>query len=191
MVGEGRKRYNDMFCSIRQEGGIGTAVEWHTPADYIESIFGFRRYFTLENEIGKALFKLASKPPKHWKAYKGTVVRRDREQKLVGACMSALYGATFALQAANMRAAGNHVIQSSGAQITKQVQKNIWDLQPVGVSPWKVQPMNVHDEIMCPTAPDTVDKVTRVVDDTVAGFRPKVPLIEIDWFDSLTSWAEK
>jgi len=190
-VGEGRKRYNDMFCSMRQTGGIGTAIKWQDPHDYIESIFGFRRYFTLENSIGKTLFNLASKPPKHWKAYKGTVIRRDREQSFSGACMSALYAATFALQASNMRAAGNHVIQSSGAHITKLVQKNIWDLQPSGAGPWKVQPMNIHDEIMCPTAPDTVDKVTRVVSDTVESFRAKVPLIGIDWGNNLVSWAEK
>jgi len=190
-VGEGRKLYNDMFCSMRQPGGIGSNVEWHEPSDFIESIFGFRRYFSLENMICEALFKLGSKPPKHWKQYQGTVMRRDREQKVSGAAMSALFAAAFALQSANMRAAGNHVIQSSGAHITKQVQKNIWDLQPSGVGEWIVQPMNIHDEIMCPTHPDHVGTITKVVSDTVEEFRPKVPLIEIDWGNDLNSWADK
>jgi len=190
-VGEGRKRYSDMFCSMRQPGGIGSNVEWHTPDDFIESIFGFRRYFTLENTIGQTLFNLANKPPKHWQAYKGRIVRRERQQTYSGACQSALFAAAFALQASNMRAAGNHVIQSSGAEITKRVQKNIWDLQPSGVTPWKVQPMNIHDEVMCPTAPDMVDQVTETVDTTVESFRDQVPLIGIDWDADLKSWAEK
>jgi len=190
-VGEGRKRYNDMFCSMRQPAGIGSAVEWHEPANFIESIFGFRRYFTLENQICSALYTLANKPPKHWKQFKGTVVRREREQKVSGATMSALFAAAFALQSSNMRAAGNHVIQSSGAEITKRVQKNIWDIQPSGASAWKVQPMNIHDEVMCPTHPDSIDKINKVVRDTVESFRPQVPLIGIDWGDDLNSWADK
>ena len=190
-VGEGRKRYNDMFCSMRQPAGIGSAVEWHEPANYIESIFGFRRYFTLENQICKALYHLANRPPKHWKRFTGTVVRRDREQKISGATMSALFAAAFALQSSNMRAAGNHVIQSSGAEITKRVQKNIWDIQPSGVHGRRVQPMNIHDEVMCPTHPDSVDEINMVVTDTVESFREKVPLIEIDWGDDLNSWADK
>jgi DNA polymerase I-like protein with 3'-5' exonuclease and polymerase domains len=190
-VGEGRKLYNDMFCSMRQPGGVGSNVEWHEPSNFIESIFGFRRYFTLENMICEALYRLGSKPPKHWRQYQGKVMRRDREQKVSGAAMSALFAAAFALQSANMRAAGNHVIQSSGAHITKQVQRNIWDMQPSGVGEWIVQPMNIHDEIMCPTHPDHVGRINKVVKDTVEEFRPKVPLIEIDWGDDLNSWADK
>lgn len=190
-VGENRKRIIEMFCTLKQAGGLGTKVEWTEPSDYIESMFGFRRYFTLENRISKALFDLASTPPPAWKALKIKVTRRDREQTVMGAAQSALYGATFALQSSNMRAAANHVIQSSGATITKHVQRRIWDLQPAGVNSWIVQPMNVHDEIMCPTVPEYIDKVKETVDSTVESFRPKVPLIKMAWDRQLTSWADK
>lgn len=186
-----RRKIIDMFSALRQPRGIGTAVEWHDPADYIESMFGFRRYFTLENRIIKALFELAQAPPADWKAQKVKVQRRDREQTAMGATQSALYGAAFALQSSNIRAAANHVIQSSGAQVTKEVQRKIWDVQPPGVSEWLVQPMNVHDEIMCPTRPDYVDRVKCIVDTTVESFRPKVPLIKMEWDTTLTSWADK
>lgn len=190
-IGEGRKRIINMFQSMRQPGGIGTAVEWHEPEEYIESMFGFRRWFTLENQICKTLFHLARKPPKHLRGLKGKVVRRDREQTVSGAIQSALYAAAFALQATVTRAAGNHVIQSSGAQVTKKVQRRIWDLQPSGVGSWIVQPMNIHDEIMCPTVPDKVDEVKRIVDETVGSFRAAVPLIKMEWHIGLTSWADK
>jgi DNA polymerase I-like protein with 3'-5' exonuclease and polymerase domains len=190
-IGEGRKKIIDMFCSMRQPGGIGTAVEWHEPQEYIESMFGFRRYFTLENQICKVLFKLAQKPPKEWQKLKGKVVRRDREQSMSGAAQSALYAAAFALQASNTRAAGNHVIQSSGAQITKRVQRNVWNIQPAGINKWLVQPMNIHDELMCPAAPEVVKRVKKVVDDSVESFRDKVPLIAMEWKSHLKSWADK
>jgi len=109
-----RQRYMDMFCSMRQPGGIGSKVIWAEPHDYIESMLGFRRYFTLENLICKTLFHLGEKPPDTWKKIKINVIRRDRVQTACGALQSALFGAAFALQAANMRAAGNHVIQSTG-----------------------------------------------------------------------------
>jgi len=188
-IGEGRKKVFDMFCSMRQPGGIGTAVKWHEPADSIETMFGFKRYFTLENQICKSLYQLARRPPGEWKRHKGKVTRKDREQTVAGACQSALYAAAFTIQAANMRAAGNHVIQGSGAQITKVVQRKIWDLQPSGIHKWVVQPMNVHDELMCPTS--KADEVSKIVKETVDSFKSKVPLISIEWHDNMASWANK
>lgn len=190
-VARKRKRIEDMFCSMRQPGGIGKKVVWHDPADYIASLLGFRRYFTLENNICRALFNLAENPPKSWNHLKIKVMRRDREQTASGAVRSALFGAAFAIQSANMRAAANHEIQSTGAQITKYVQRKIWDLQPPGANEWYVQPMNVHDEILTPTRPDYVIKVEQVVKDGVEHFKSIVPLIAIDWFSKMKSWAEK
>ena len=54
-----------------------------------------------------------------------------------------------------------------------------------------VIPINVHDEIMCPTVPGLVDAVAEVVNATVESFRPKVPLIKMVWMTGLDSWAEK
>jgi hypothetical protein len=100
-----RKTIADSFCSMTQPAGIGTKVIWKDPADYCETFLGFRRYYTLENRICKALFDLARKPPKDWKDCKVKVVRRNRVQTAGGAVASSLYGAAFQLQAANMRSA--------------------------------------------------------------------------------------
>lgn len=191
MAAERMKIFN-MFCSMRQPGGIGTKVEWHTPEDYIASLFDFRRYFTLENMICKALFDVSSKPPKDWQnlAKRIKVIRRDREQTATGALASALYAAAFGLQGANMRAAANHVIQSSGATITKTVQTRIWDLQPHGVNKWIVQPCNIHDEILCVTIDSKRADVKHVVDSTVESFRSTVSMLKMEWRD-LTTWADK
>lgn len=189
-VGRARQRVISAFCSIRQEGGIGSKIVWADPAEYVESLLGFRRYFILENRIVEAVFKLASNPPEEWKNLKVKVRRRDRDQTIGGAVQSALFGTSFQIQAGNMRAAANHEIQSSGAQITKHVQRKIWDLQPHGAHPWYVQPCNVHDEVLCPTAPEYVDRVNEVVHNAVESFRPRVPLIEFGW-KRMDSWASK
>jgi hypothetical protein len=179
------------FCSMTQPGGIGSQVVWADPSDYVESFLGFRRYFTLENMICRALFDLARKPPKEWRDCKVKVVRRDKVQTAGGAVASALYGAAFQIQAANMRAAANHEIQSPGGQITKDVQRRIWNLQPAGIHELVVAPMNVHDEILCVTRPDCVPQVTEQVRAGVEFYRPKVPLIGMTWNQEMASWAEK
>ena len=176
-VFKARQKTFTAFCSMKQPAGLGSAVVWEDPTDYAITFLGFKRYFTLENKICKALFDLARNIPKHWKACKVKVVRRDRVQTAGGAVASALYGSAFQMQAANMRAAANHEIQSPGAQITKRVQRRIWDLQPVGVHELQIAILNVHDELMTVAAPSVVTSITQVVRESVDSFRPQVPLI--------------
>jgi len=190
-VAKAREQIIEKFCSMRQPGGIGSKVEWHEPQEYIESLLGFRRYFTLENQICKALFQLAENPPGEWTKIRLKVVRRDREQTACGAVRSALFGAAFGLQGNNMRAAANHVIQSTGAGITKAVECVIWNLQPSGVHEWFVAPMNVHDEILVTCIPKISDDITRVVKEKVETYRSIIPLISIDWSTKMKNWSEK
>lgn len=191
-VKKARQRIIDWFSSMRQPGGIGTMVVWNDPRDRIETLLGFPRFFTLENQICKALFDLARKPPKHWRDVKIKVMRREgRVQSAVGAVSSALYGAAFGLQGAITRAAGNHEIQGTGAGITKATQRRVWDLQPHGVHELIVAPLNIHDEIMAPCRPEWADRVAEVVRDSVESFRPVVPLIGMTWFKKMESWAGK
>jgi DNA polymerase I-like protein with 3'-5' exonuclease and polymerase domains len=95
------------------------------------------------------------------------------------------------MQGANMRAAANHEIQSVGAEITKHLQRRIWDLQPAGVNDWHIAPINIHDEIMCVTRADMVSRVTPIVREVVESYRPKVPLIGMNWNVEMANWAEK
>ncbi len=190
-VGKAREKTFDDFCSMRQPGGVGSQVVWRDPKDYVESFLGFKRDFTLENKICHEMFKMANALPKGWKNHPVKVWRRDRVQSAGGAVSSALYGAAFGLQQANMRAAANHEIQSPGGQITKHAQRAVWDLQPVGVHELVVAPLNVHDEIMCVTHPDYVKRVTEQVRGVVEHYRPQVPLIGMTWNESQANWAEK
>lgn len=188
-IAKARQKTFDMFCPMKQMDN--RQIVWGEPADYIESFLGFRRYFTLENAICRALFDLARKPPKNWRDCDIKVMRRDRVQTAGGAAASALYGAAFGIQNANMRAAANHEIQSPGGQITKAVQRRIWDLQPAGIHEFLVAPMNIHDELMVTTHPAMVPQVTAAVRQTVEPYRTRVPLIGMTWFEAMANWAEK
>jgi len=189
-IARARKRIENMFCSMRQPGGIGSKVIWSEPADYIESPLGFRRYFTLENRICKALFDLSHDPPDFWKNIKIKVMRRDRIQTVQGATQSALYGAAFQIQAANLRASANHEIQCFGSQITKAVQCVTWGFQPYGINKWYVMPFNVHDEIDAPCLPGTGEKIKEAVLAKIETYRGMVPLIKMKW-DKLATWKGK
>jgi hypothetical protein len=190
-IGRAYQKAFENHCSMRQPGGLGKKVQWFDPKEYVESLTGFRRYFTLENRITKALYTLGEHTPASWLDVKGQVKRRERMQTIVNATRSALFGAAFQVQALCFRAALNHVIQSTGATITKTLQRRIWDLQEPGVSPWMVQPINIHDEVMCPTRPDCVDKVSEIVKDSITEFRKLIPLIKIDWKTGMANWSEK
>jgi DNA polymerase I-like protein with 3'-5' exonuclease and polymerase domains len=176
---------------MRQPGGIGSAVEWHDPADYIESLFGFRRYFTLENTLCRALFDLGRDPPAAFQAFKRLRVSRraGRVQTPGGAAASALYASAFAIQARNMRAAANHVIQASGAQITKALQARLWEFQPSGVRPWRLTLMQVHDEVLSARLASV--SLGDAVGEVVESYRPAVPLIKMEWKTGLRNWFEK
>ena len=190
--GQKRQEIFDKFCSMRQPGGTGTKVIWADPHDYAESMQGFRRYFTIENQIVKALFDLANSPPKHLSDVKIKVTRRDREQTAAGAVRSALFGAAFKVQAANMRAAANHEIQSTGAGMTKRLQCRLWTLQPKGISEWHIMPMNIHDEVMAPVKDkETADKTEEIVNQFVEYSKAMVPLVGITWNKEMGNWASK
>ena len=190
--GEKRMELFNKFCSMRQPGGEGTKVEWHEPADRIVSMFGFPRYFTLEMDICKKLFDMANKPPKHWKDHKVRLTRRDREQTAEGATRSALFGAAFGVQSGAMRAAANHVIQSSGATLTKAAQAGIWkEFQPAGIHEFMVIPMNIHDEIMCPTKPVICESVQAWMNEFIKRGQEKVPLLAMKWKIGIPDWSDK
>jgi hypothetical protein len=190
VAGRKRRAVESSFATLYNNDTSGRIFRKQA-SDSIESLLGFKRYFTLENYLIGCLYELANEPPAEWLKIKSKIVRSKRGEQTVGnALRSALYGAAFATQNGIIRQAANHRIQSTGAGITKATQVAIWGIQPAGVHKWRVRPMNIHDEIQCPTDPAYEQQVTDVVYAAVEKFRPIVPLIGID-FGRLASWADK
>ena len=188
-IREEQNRTYEQFCSMRQPKGEGTQVYWTDAQDYAESLLGDRRYFVLENKICKALYGMAQALPSEFADHSKVERRPGRIQTTRGACQTALYSCAFQIQAKTMRQAGNHRIQATGARITKELQKAIWDHQPKGIGPWKVQMLNIHDELLVAKAPEiSLDEtVSRVVE----SFRDLVPQIKMEWQRDLPSWGAR
>jgi len=186
-----QKSIYDKFCSMRQPGGIGSRIFWNEPADYIESLNGFRRYFTLENQICRVLFDLAENPPQSWTNIKLKVQRRDRVQTAAGAVRSAIFGAAFSIQSSNMRAAMNHVIQSTGALMTKDLQTRLWALQPTGIHKFRIQLLNIHDELLAPSLPEIFEDMKQIIKDALIDYAKIVPLVNIEWEVGVETWASR
>lgn len=192
-IPKARERIVNMFQSMKQIDG--RQIIWREPEESIESFLGFKRSFTLENRVCKALYDLAHNTPAEWKGDKLNVrvVRSMKKgvQSAGGAVSSALFGAAFGLQGANVRAAANHEIQSPCGMITKSIQRKIWDLQPTGVHALVVSCLNVHDEVLSVTHPDYVDRVAEAVEKEVISYRGHVPLLGMTWNKEMENWAEK
>lgn len=186
-----RERIITQYSAMTQPGGLGTQVLWKEPIEFAETLFGFRRDFTLEWQICRQLYNLATNPPKEWKEISATVVRSKKPQKAHGAAQSALFGAAFGLQGANIRASANHKIQGTGAQVTKRVQCAVWALQPSGLHPWRVATLQVHDELLvCHKQTDT-DLIRQIILDEVEIMRTTIPQLKIDWVKDAPDWSVK
>lgn len=184
------ERMRSDFCSMVQDPETRRVI-WKESKSYVESIFGFRRYFDVENTVAKYIFGLAQRAGLEMRDIKGMIQRRhwsSASQTVGGATSSALYAAAFGIQERNLRAAGNHIIQSPGATITKALQSVLWSLQPIGINEWFVQPLNIHDEVLTPTLVPKECEI--VVEATVEALRKQVPLLAIKWKPSVNNWAE-
>jgi hypothetical protein len=190
-IAAAREKLSQEFTAMRQHES-GGAIVWTEPSEFVDSMFGYRRYFTLEQKIMRKLFELAESPPVDWLKLKVRVTRKAYKgiQTAGNATRSALYAAAFGIQSYMVRAALNHRIQASGAKVCKVVQAAIWALQPAGFGKWIVQPFNVHDELPCPTLAGHEQEVADAVHVAVESFRDKVPLIRLDWESHLDSWSK-
>lgn len=166
--------------------------DWREPKPYQETILGYKRYFILEQEIARAMYKLVNDLPMEWLSDRAIFRRREKAQETWQVIRSALFGCLLGLQARVIRIAGNVKIQSPGAEITKIVQEAIWaKFQPVGVAGWFVRPMNVHDEINCVHKPELSGAIKDLVNDKVHSLKKHVPLLAMKWQEGIKSWAEK
>lgn len=188
-IGEGREKIKNDFSAIKEVPGT-RAYKWEDPKPYVESLLGFKRFFTVEWEVVHALYELTQHLPPEIKNCKLKVRRSSRVQTQGGAAMSAIYSAAFSLQNAIVRAAGNHIIQSVGGQVTKRLQHRLLQLQPKGVQPWSIKLMNVHDEIDSACRIELQQEAAQIVHDFLEEYRSMIPLIAMKWETNKRSWAE-
>jgi DNA polymerase I-like protein with 3'-5' exonuclease and polymerase domains len=192
-VAKARKELAAMFTAIAQPGGRGTEVYYQQPQMCCESMFGFKRDFSIEFELLKILYDFANDLPVEWKKMRGASIRYGDEQKAYWRHVaSGLFGAAMnSIQGGVIRAALNHIIQSTGNHLTVGLQTAVWDVQPVGIKPFVLTLMSIHDEICVVSDPEVVDKVASVVYTCIESQQKDVPLLAMEWMSHASSWAGK
>lgn len=190
-MGNTRKKITERFSSMHQDAE--GRIEYRDPPEkFIESVFGFRRYFETEYEIQRMILSVIRNMPKQWKEIEVKVERKEgKVQSMSGALCSALYGAAFSIQNKVIRASNNHVIQSTGRHLTVGMQSALWTLQPTGIHPFRLTLMSIHDELAVVCPPDVVPQVNAVVKAKIEEQCETVPLTSMNWFNGNQSWAEK
>jgi len=156
---------------------------------YASSILGHKRYFTLEESIIKK-YKEVLDALEVWDD--GDIVIRTEKkgrQTAKNAIISALWGAIYGTQSRCGRQAVNHVVQSTGSELTKMLQRDVWHLQPIGISSVKVALINIHDELLVYN--NIPEKVKSVVDKFIDDNKKIVKHLGMEWKTSVKSWGEK
>lgn len=190
-MGHTRKTITDRFSSLTREGDKG-GFEYRPVTTYVESMYGFRRYFDTEYDIQRQILSLMENIPQAWKDDDRKVIRdtkKNRVQTLSGAIISALYGAAFSVQNRVIRAALNHLIQSASRTITMGLHYRVWELQPKGIHPFKLSLMSVHDELIVVSPQPMVPVVREAAHGYVNEIEQQIPLIAIEWAVNCPSWA--
>jgi hypothetical protein len=192
-VAKARKELAAMFTAISQPGGRGTPVFYNAPQTSVESMFGFKRDFSIEFELLKILYDFVNMIPQEWKDVPGLSCRYGDEPKEYWRHVaSGLYGAAAnSIQGGVIRAALNHIIQSTGNHLTVGLQSAVWTLQPVGIAPFVLSLMSIHDEICVVSDENMVDEVANVVYTCIKEQQVRVPLLAMEWMSHATSWAGK
>ena len=190
-MGNTRNKITERFSSMHQNKD--GKIEYRDPPEkFIESVFGFRRYFETEYEIQRIILSVIRNMPDEWKNLDLRVERREgKTQSISGALCSALYGAAFSIQNKVIRASNNHVIQCTGRHLTVGMQAAVWSIQPQGIHPFRLTLMSIHDELAVVCPPAYVGEVNKVIETKVDEQCQTVPLTCINWFNGNKSWAEK
>ena len=187
-MGLERKLVAEQFSALTQDEN--RKFHYEVPDDpYVESIYGFRRYFHNEYAIQGAIIGVAQNMPEAWQMLKINVQRKEgKVQTICGAIYSALTGAAFSVQNRIVRAALNHKIQSAGRSLTLGLQSNIWKLQPQGIHPYRLCLMSIHDESVVTSSPEVAVEVKQTVLETLREQAKRITMIAMDWGTGLASW---
>lgn len=178
------------FSLINTDGESFKLVEGKP---YVESMLGFKRHYRIEQKLIKSIWALIKDHPQWWDESEIECLRKQKKgtQKIGNALMSSLFGFMFSLQNSMIRTAMNHQIQSTGGQLTKELQVRLWELQPSGYSNWVVRELNIHDEVMAVCDNQvTADKTKVIVNDFIKEYQELIPLLGMNWAN-INGWCEK
>ena len=191
-IGKARNKTFDAFCSMRQPAGIGSAVVWASPAEYVETFLGFRRLLFTGKQDLQGPVRAGPQRSGTLAGVTGQGQCRAIACRLAGGAVSSAASMVPPSKCRPPTCGPPRTTKSKAPErITKSVQRRLWDLQPAGVHPLMLAPLNVHDKLMVVAMPSIVPGITESVREVVESFRGHVPLIGMTWYEGMDNWAEK
>ena len=191
-IGKARNKTFDAFCSMRQPAGIGSAVVWADARRVHRNLPGLPPLLHPGKQNLQGPLRPGPQPAEALAALQGQGrAPRPRADGRRGRGQSPSTGPRSRCRPPTCGRRPTTRFRVPGAEITKSVQRQLWDLQPAGIHPLRLAPLNVHDELMVVAMPEFVTDITASVREVVEVFRGQVPLIGMTWFEGMDNWAEK
>lgn len=161
--------------------------------DYVENLYGFRRYFTNEIMIVKYLHNLMNTiPDELFSIGEGIrVIRRTKAQDGNQAIKSAIMAVIMQFVSSIVRVANNFVIQSVGGETTKHLEYRLNEFQPSGCNQWQLKTFNVHDELRIGHTKELEEPIRQTVKEFINEYKKYIPLIEMEWESGKHDWYKK
>lgn len=150
------------------------------------SLFGTKRKFIFEKIFCQYLIstKLESLVPEDLRKEIITRQKKKGEQTVDRSIISSRFGAVMEIQQSVYRMGGNHIIQSTGADLTKKLMEALW-------KKFRIPMMNIHDEIIVPSGYEhSFLEINEVVQKKIEEFRKVIPSLLMEW-KKLNFWSEK
>lgn len=186
------KKAEKKFCTLNPDSWFSCRADVDKMATRVENCFGYTRNFEFEKLLcqlfvsDEGIERTAQKECERLKIEEEKIVRKKEkgEQLIFRSILSARLGAILNIQSAVFRAAGNHIVQSSGAQMTKKLMGAIWKRKKVAL-------MNVHDEVnISPEYSDEYEEIKKIVEEFLESQRSLIPTLSMSW-DKMSVWADK
>lgn len=145
---------------------------------------GFSRRWDFEAELAATMWELGHTRIRS--GCGGVVTRQEQKgkQTVDQAIKSALLGSAIAVQAAVSRQAGNMPVQATGANLTKKLMSELWEV-------YRVPCMNIHDELVFSHHPNfNSPRLGSFIDKWVEEHKSVVPSLEFK-YDATEYWSDK
>lgn len=182
-----RAREELTFCTADTETWNPASVA--RMATSASDMTGFERSFKFEAQVADALWRSARLPASLSESLpSGTIVRSPEKgaQTIHGAVRSAFMGAAITIQRAVSRAAINMPIQATGANLTKQLQAELW-------IKYHIPMLNVHDELLAAQHPNFIKHENELEGSVKKFIEAKRPLVRHIAFEAKKTekWSDK
>lgn len=186
------EKLEKLICTLSPDSWETAEEDVSRMNESVENCFGFKRFFSFEKLLcslfvsDSGIERVAREEAERLGIEKEKIVRSELKglQTIGNSVLSARLGAVLNIQRAVFRAAGNHIVQSSGADLTKRLMADVWNDHRVPV-------MNIHDEILIPEGfEEKIEGVQETLKVFLKKYQTLIPTLSMS-LEKMGLWSEK